>query len=185
MVQNPDLSRGMVLPDRIELSTSPLPMECSTTELRQRARYENRPKRAPTRRPDPCHKAPIGASARPAPRPSKELRSAPNAVPAALFRQSADPSRHSGQAAAHSNGFTMKDEKHKGVGQTGTPVKDPEKEPGKDLSKEAKQDRLKRALRENLKRRKSQARGRGDLASAPSPGDEALPYDESGKKQSE
>jgi hypothetical protein len=30
------LLSGMVLPDRIELSTSPLPMECSTTELRQR-----------------------------------------------------------------------------------------------------------------------------------------------------
>jgi hypothetical protein len=29
----------MVLPDRIELSTSPLPMECSTTELRQHAKY--------------------------------------------------------------------------------------------------------------------------------------------------
>src|SRR5260221_5234235 len=28
--------RKLVLPDRIELSTSPLPMECSTTELRQR-----------------------------------------------------------------------------------------------------------------------------------------------------
>ena len=27
---------GMVLLDRIELSTSPLPMECSTTELQQR-----------------------------------------------------------------------------------------------------------------------------------------------------
>src|SRR5262252_6498633 len=27
---------GLVLPDRIELSTSPLPRECSTTELRQR-----------------------------------------------------------------------------------------------------------------------------------------------------
>ena len=27
----------LVLPDRIELSTSPLPMECSTTELRQHA----------------------------------------------------------------------------------------------------------------------------------------------------
>src|SRR5262249_55216508 len=27
----------LVLPDRIELSTSPLPRECSTTELRQRA----------------------------------------------------------------------------------------------------------------------------------------------------
>jgi hypothetical protein len=36
----------MVLPDRIELSTSPLPMECSTTELRQHAR-ESAP-RAPT-----------------------------------------------------------------------------------------------------------------------------------------
>jgi hypothetical protein len=35
----PAMMRGgfgpMVLPDRIELSTSPLPMECSTTELRQ------------------------------------------------------------------------------------------------------------------------------------------------------
>src|ERR1700691_2580401 len=31
------LLKGLVLPDRIELSTSPLPMECSTTELRQRA----------------------------------------------------------------------------------------------------------------------------------------------------
>ena len=30
-------ARGMVLPDRIELSTSPLPRECSTTELRQLA----------------------------------------------------------------------------------------------------------------------------------------------------
>src|SRR5579864_8080894 len=44
----------MVLPDRIELSTSPLPMECSTTELRQRAArrnwtldLKNRPKGAP------------------------------------------------------------------------------------------------------------------------------------------
>jgi hypothetical protein len=35
----------MVLPDRIELSTSPLPMECSTTELRQHAPdHGNRPK---------------------------------------------------------------------------------------------------------------------------------------------
>ena len=29
--------RDVVLPDRIELSTSPLPRECSTTELRQPA----------------------------------------------------------------------------------------------------------------------------------------------------
>src|SRR5580658_7927275 len=39
----------LVLPDRIELSTSPLPMECSTTELRQHAtaaRIGQKPRRA-------------------------------------------------------------------------------------------------------------------------------------------
>jgi hypothetical protein len=56
----------MVLPDRIELSTSPLPMECSTTELRQHARIRDRPNR-PCRRADPCHKAPAHASARTGP----------------------------------------------------------------------------------------------------------------------
>jgi hypothetical protein len=35
----------MVLPERIELSTSPLPMECSTTELRQHARMRESAKR--------------------------------------------------------------------------------------------------------------------------------------------
>jgi hypothetical protein len=39
--------------------------------------------------------------------------------------------------------------------------------PGERPAKVARQDRLKLALRENLKRRKSQARGRGDLATAP------------------
>src|SRR5947199_10799511 len=34
--------RKLVLPDRMELSTSPLPMECSTTELRQHARGPDR-----------------------------------------------------------------------------------------------------------------------------------------------
>ena len=37
--------KGVVLPDRIELSTSPLPMECSTTELRQQMLVKNRPPR--------------------------------------------------------------------------------------------------------------------------------------------
>lgn len=41
----------MVLPDRIELSTSPLPRECSTTELRQQTGHRgNRPSRAATKR---------------------------------------------------------------------------------------------------------------------------------------
>jgi hypothetical protein len=46
----------------------------------------------------------------------------------------------------------MKDDKSKGDGQ---PAKD------------SRHDRLKLALRENLKRRKSQARGRSDVAAAP------------------
>src|SRR3954463_3547953 len=57
------LLQGMVLPDRIELSTSPLPMECSTTELRQHARIKRIGQKGLTRRADPCHKAPVHASA--------------------------------------------------------------------------------------------------------------------------
>src|SRR5216683_821311 len=58
------LLRELVLPDRIELSTSPLPMECSTTELRQRARIQESAKKGPYKAADPCHKAPSRASAR-------------------------------------------------------------------------------------------------------------------------
>jgi hypothetical protein len=55
-----------------------------------------------------------------------------------------------------------------------------EGQPGGLSKKHARQDRLKLALRENLKRRKSQARGRSDTASA-NP-DDASPHDRSGKK---
>ena len=44
----PTASKQMVLPVRIELTTSPLPRGCSTTELRQRAEREE--KYPPTRR---------------------------------------------------------------------------------------------------------------------------------------
>ena len=45
----------MVLPGRIELTTSPLPRECSTTELRQRKACENAI--IPMRKAgDPCHR---------------------------------------------------------------------------------------------------------------------------------
>ena len=50
----------MVLPDRIELSTSPLPRECSTTELRQRLIFRmprNRHRAAGGN----CHTGPCGA----------------------------------------------------------------------------------------------------------------------------
>jgi hypothetical protein len=58
----------------------------------------------------------------------------------------------------------MKDEKDKREGRTAAAAK---KQPN-DPNKNSRQDRLKLALRENLKRRKSQARGRGDVAAAPS-----------------
>jgi hypothetical protein len=49
---------------------------------------------------------------------------------------------------------------------------------GKDSKREARQDRLKLALRQNLKRRKSQARGRDDVAAASSDIEEAASYRE-------
>ena len=76
----------------------------------------------------------------------------------------------------------MKDDKHKREGQTGSPAK---KNPGKDPRQDPRQDRLKLALRENLKRRKSQARGRGDITTAPS-NDDAVPlHGKSEKKPGE
>jgi hypothetical protein len=56
---------------------------------------------------------------------------------------------------AHSNGSVMTDNNHERGRQTGRPAK-----------KDARQDRLKLALRENLKRRKSQARGRDEVANS-------------------
>ncbi len=52
-------------------------------------------------------------------------------------------------------------------------------------AKNSRQDRLKLALRENLKRRKSQARGRGDVAATPRDGAGASLHDELGKKPGE
>ncbi|SDO55397.1 hypothetical protein SAMN05444050_4431 [Afipia sp. GAS231] len=57
----------------------------------------------------------------------------------------------------------MTDDQAKREGKAGADVRDPRR------------DRLKAALRENLKRRKSQARGRDDLGTAPSePADASL-----------
>jgi hypothetical protein len=67
----------------------------------------------------------------------------------------------------------MQDDDGKGEGQPGAFAKNP----GKAARQDRRQDRLKQALRENLKRRKSQARGRDDLASTPSKLDNVSPYD--------
>ena len=67
----------------------------------------------------------------------------------------------------------MTDETHKREGQTGAAAKNP------------RVDRLKLALRENLKRRKSQARGRGDISDASSGDADHSLDDQAGKKPGE
>jgi hypothetical protein len=73
----------------------------------------------------------------------------------------------------------MQDDKHKREGQPASPAK---KHPGKDPRQDPRQDRLKLALRENLKRRKSQAKGRSDIATPPFNEDQATPHDAGEKK---
>ena len=67
----------------------------------------------------------------------------------------------------------MKDDDDKRERQTGMPAKNP------------RADRLKLALRENLKRRKSQAKGRSDVADASSGDAERSLDEQTGKKSSE
>jgi len=57
--------------------------------------------------------------------------------------------------------------------------------PGKAEKWAARSARLSARLRENLKRRKSQARGRGDVAGASSGDAEATLHDQTGKKPGE
>jgi hypothetical protein len=58
---------------------------------------------------------------------------------------------------------------------------EPDKRERKNPEPGPRQDRLKLALRENLKRRKSQARGRSAITTAPG-NDDMPPHDENGKK---
>ncbi len=53
---------ALVLPDRIELSTSPLPRECSTTELRQQRDWRGQARRPRPNAGGSCHKVPACAS---------------------------------------------------------------------------------------------------------------------------
>jgi hypothetical protein len=58
-----------------------------------------------------------------------------------------------------------------------------DKREGKNPKRDPRQDRLKLALRENLKRRKSQARGRSGMTTAPSEDDDPSPHDSGGKAE--
>jgi hypothetical protein len=76
----------------------------------------------------------------------------------------------------------MKNDQHKGGGQTGTAAKKSRVDvPGND----PRQDRLKLALRENLKRRKSQARERSDAPAAPVDEAAVSPHSKIGKDPSQ
>ena len=75
----------------------------------------------------------------------------------------------------------MKNDKDNREGPSGKSEKNPRRNPRKN----PREDRLKLALRENLKRRKSQAKGRDDVAVAPSNADDASPHDDGEKAPGE
>jgi hypothetical protein len=187
----------MVLPDRIELSTSPLPMECSTTELRQHARYQGIGLKGPYRRAVLATRAPpvqargrggkgpkspkIGAGCFdggnsgpirfPSPLPDLEMRG--------IGVQASDATRPALLLPYCSHGqctdvtvwlfFAIR---VIGSGMKGDQDKDAKKS-GAEM-KDSRRDRLKLALRENLKRRKSQARGRGEASASSESADASL-----------
>jgi hypothetical protein len=75
-----------VLPDRIELSTSPLPMECSTTELRQHARIRRIGPKGLYRRAVLATRTPL-AQARGRVRRAQETRKNHPVAPACCFNR--------------------------------------------------------------------------------------------------
>jgi hypothetical protein len=85
----------------------------------------------------------------------------------------------------YSNRSTMTDGNDKREGQSSPSKKNPSQNPSQNPRQNPRQDRLKLALRENLKRRKSQARGRDDVAVAPSNADVASPHDDGDKAPGE
>jgi hypothetical protein len=180
----------MVLPDRIELSTSPLPMECSTTELRQHLPgIQNRPK-GPYRRAVLATRPPLAqAYEGPPDQPNQgKYRLWPSAADLSRGRPgSAAPSATAISARLHGHNVAMKprDRLFSGrtiavIGPMMTDQKENRGRPGVVPPGESRQDRLKQALRENLKRRKSQARGRSEVASSETA--EASLDDAGGKK---
>ena len=197
---------GMVLPDRIELSTSPLPMECSTTELRQHARNSRIGPKGPCRRPVLATRTPL-AQARggvgKGPKRAKigvdcrlRVQTGPNSGPIRFHFAGRRPGRQCGRIIAarparrrlrggwaKPNMFGRR-ECRDGTRDGPRMQDDQDKRAGKTRPdvKDSRQQRLKLALRENLKRRKSQARGRSDEAAASSESADASLDDAGGEK---
>jgi hypothetical protein len=165
----------MVLPDRIELSTSPLPMECSTTELRQHAGNGNQPEKA----------VQAGRSLPQGVRPRKRGRRRGPIIMNESHGGGLSAGFHRGRigliasaAQAHmlgswrylliklqSSGYPVRPLRLPDVQEAGDrPLLAMTDEPTERPNDReiARQNRLRNALRENLKRRKSQLRGRAD-----------------------
>jgi hypothetical protein len=167
--------------------------------------------KGPTERADPCHKAHTCASARtglPAvktakfgagPRSPPWRRSIAAADPVAgLPRQTGIPKlctsavSAAGPPDAPETGACAKGERdtiYSGATRLGnanrstmTVEKDNDGQSIAAPAKNPRADRLKQALRENLKRRKSQAKGRGDITIATSHHGDVAPDHDSGKK---
>ena len=199
----------MVLPDRIELSTSPLPMECSTTELRQHARGSRIGPEGPVRRAVLATRACLAQARGCVPGPPKSAKSglrrfwpcdSADSGPIGSISLGRPASRSCSGRSNHIPGRIERDAaRPRRVGSasasaiglflaTGSLFElsgmndDRDKRGGPPGRQDSRQERLKLALRENLKRRKSQARGRSDAPPSSSEDADAALDDASGKE---
>ncbi len=182
-------------------------MECSTTELRQHARYQGIGPKEPLQAAGSCHKAPAGASTRRGREGPKTAKiNARFPLPAATGATQGQSGSHfvvqcqqdALEEANHDpgpswlrnrrlrDGWAKHNMRFAGDGTLNRPpMKDDQgKRVGKTAAdlKDSRQARLKQALRENLKRRKSQARGRSEEPPASSETADASLDDAGGEK---
>ena len=130
----------LVLPERIELSTSPLPRECSTTELRQLKKSFPQRLQQPLGCKDTRNDAAILAIEAIPVQPRRAGACLAGQCCAAVLRP---PCKRALSIAAGNSGMSKR---------------------GKADEQAARKERLSAALRENLKRRKQQARDRASAA---------------------
>ena len=184
-----------MLPGRIELTTSPLPRECSTTELRQRARVafsKNRPSWPPTggrflpqglrarKRAKATGRRPNGAGHGPVPvrlgGPAPvgfpcPARSMPSIRPLGRRPQPKGDAGCQSPCAAVAALHVFRASSRPVNSRNMLIMADEDDK--RDVKaaprdRESRQQRLKLALRDNLRRRKSQARERGKMPAQPS-----------------
>ena len=151
----------LVLPERIELSTSPLPRECSTTELRQRTarRFGRQHDRGAIHEPSRLGKAgglPVRRCAAPPTRRGRNRLAIPRitrpntATPAVAVIRARDAKIHITEQVLLDSLAVLS--LHRRVSER------PDLTPRKRTERAAREARLAKALRDNLLRRKEQRR---------------------------